>query len=632
MLFLTLFAFIAPLSNALIIPRATTQTCTDLRAQSNNGNRKIAIVIDSSGSMSSSDPRNLRLAAGKSVVDWLISKDEAAAGGKKQDLVTVIDFDDVAKLDYPLGDPGNASSSIDKISRSGGTFIAGGVKMAIQQLTADGTGGTKDRSGIVVFTDGQDSSQTLLIDQINKAASEGIRVSFGFLSPSAYQDVRVLGAIMKSGGRYLTISDAQGSNAFINGILINGLTKNDNPKGDSSTLLAGLDSSHYISGSETKTVTYLARDAEQLAFTVRSVDAGTLDVQIKAGSKVLNSANSVLYSRSLNVTAPGNGNIDIKVTSKGAKKDSIDMANLVLTLQFIVGVRSDLPPQNCTVGIGGGSNKTPIGKTVGPAVGTIGAVLMFGGLGYFLWKHFGNPFKPAASPHSPPTDPGLNKGTPEITTNEVPSTEKSPPQNWFKKMFQFPVHSAPTPPPLYALPPTQPPTQPQEPQSNENPDNPDYESGSEYEDAHDEGQETTDTIDPPYSDPHNPKKPRRHIHRVRIYGNNHHHHIAATHPCQTGSCPLVSKDHICDDPAHPCTCVDPKCKLNSRLHFCDERDAPVHRCVGPKEDPNCPLNDREYMEAKKEEHRALVAKYMAQDAAKSGLFAVGKYTIRTLGM
>ncbi len=132
----------------------STPTCVDLRVKSNNGNRKVAFVIDSSGSMAESDPANLRLAAGKALNDWLITSAEAT-GGKTADLVTVINFDEVAYLDYPLGDPGGADSSFDGIGATGGTFIAGGVDMAIGQLTQSGSGSTSSRSSIIVFTDGE---------------------------------------------------------------------------------------------------------------------------------------------------------------------------------------------------------------------------------------------------------------------------------------------------------------------------------------------------------------------------------------------------------------------------------------------------------------------------------------------
>lgn len=127
--------------------------CTDLSVSSNNGDRKVAIVLDSSGSMAYNDPYDLRIVAGRALNDFLISSGEAG-GSKKADLVTVIDFDDTANLDYPLGDPGGANSSFSNVDASGGTYIALGVNMAIDQLSSGG-GATNERSAIVVFTDGE---------------------------------------------------------------------------------------------------------------------------------------------------------------------------------------------------------------------------------------------------------------------------------------------------------------------------------------------------------------------------------------------------------------------------------------------------------------------------------------------
>lgn len=152
---ITLFVLLASgVSAGVIAERATDLTCADLTVKSNNGDRKVAIVIDSSGSMTYSDPDNLRLAAGRSLNDWLIGSKEATST-KKPDLVTVINFDDVPNLDYPLGDPSGANSSFDGIGADGGTYIAGGVQMAIDQLTTAGSGTTAGRSAIVVFTDGE---------------------------------------------------------------------------------------------------------------------------------------------------------------------------------------------------------------------------------------------------------------------------------------------------------------------------------------------------------------------------------------------------------------------------------------------------------------------------------------------
>lgn len=156
---LSLFVFFSLLAlqshASTLIRRDTTAKCNGLQAASNNGGRKIAIVIDSSGSMSGSDPTDLRLLAASNVINgWLIPKSRAT-NKKPADLVTVIDFSSAATLDYPLGDPGAANASLSKIGAVGGTLISSGVEMALDQLTGSGSGITEKRSGILVFTDGE---------------------------------------------------------------------------------------------------------------------------------------------------------------------------------------------------------------------------------------------------------------------------------------------------------------------------------------------------------------------------------------------------------------------------------------------------------------------------------------------
>ena len=63
--------------------QAPADTCKIQLAQSNGG-RKIAIVLDSSGSMSYNDPNDLRITAGKALNAQLLT-------GQNADLVTVVE-------------------------------------------------------------------------------------------------------------------------------------------------------------------------------------------------------------------------------------------------------------------------------------------------------------------------------------------------------------------------------------------------------------------------------------------------------------------------------------------------------------------------------------------------------------
>ena len=72
-----------------LVFRRDTGTC-NIQLASSNGGRKVAIVIDSSGSMSGTDPYDLRITAGKALNNQLVPA-AGATGGKKADLVTVVE-------------------------------------------------------------------------------------------------------------------------------------------------------------------------------------------------------------------------------------------------------------------------------------------------------------------------------------------------------------------------------------------------------------------------------------------------------------------------------------------------------------------------------------------------------------
>jgi len=561
---LLLFLLFTQSHTAVLVSRAIDLTCSDLRVKSNNGDRKIAIVIDSSGSMATSDTSDLRLDAGRALNNWLISSAEAK-NGKKSDLVTVIDFAGEATLDYPLGDPGlSANSSFGRIGSDGDdTYIASGVEMAIIELTKGGSGTTAGRSGIVVFTDGEDSSTSMLVSQISNATSKGIRVSFGFLNSNAgYQDKDIVLAIGKSGGVYSTITSEDSSNNFINYAILNGLTMNDNPQGNNSTLLAGLATAHFTGGSQTQSIIYNARAQESIDFVVETIDAGRLRAELLFGGKVQNTTN--ITSRydygSLAIKTSRAGQIEIKVTATKAPNDSI----------FIISATSDMPAQNCTVGVGpGGASGLKTGAKAGIGVGVPIVVGLLGLGSYFLWKHFHTTHAPAG--HT--GQPQLSQ-PPPILDNHPGAYLTAPPLAYPPKPggtdHHHSIHSVPS---------------------------------------------NSDLSDSNAVPPHPPQDQKKH--RIRFQKRSldkdyHHHHLDLYHPCNIITCQLVDTRHkcnesrcLCADPTapipnhrceehrNPCVCIDPNCPLNDPKHECQDSSYPC-TCL----DENCQL----YKEQKKKEH------------------------------
>ncbi|KAK3942786.1 hypothetical protein QBC46DRAFT_352122 [Diplogelasinospora grovesii] len=415
--------------------RDATQSCTDLTISANDGDRKVAIVIDSSGSMASTDPSDLRLSAGRALNNFLISNSEAT-GGKKADLVTIIQFNGSAYVDFPLGDPGDAGvyAAFNMIGADGDTCIACGVETAIEQLTSANSGATDSRSAIVVFTDGEDFDTDTLVTNIKKATSLGIRVSFGFLDATASaQPEEILLAVRDSKGVYATITLAAGSQNFINYVLLNGLCYNDNPQGYNEQLLAGLAETQFISGSNAVTLKYAAAQGENVNFTLYSLTGDDLSASAQMNGQTLQTAASSSYYPFINVTAPSSGELDLVVTASNSPKDGL----------FQVITNSNQPIKNCTVGVGGGgSSGLSSGAKAGLGVGITALLLGLAGGGFYLYRHFYG----GASSMGPPATNGAAPGTDGNLGGYQPGAEKLGPD----------AHVYPTGSPLGSPPPQSP--------------------------------------------------------------------------------------------------------------------------------------------------------------------------------
>ncbi|KAK3389200.1 hypothetical protein B0H63DRAFT_506854 [Podospora didyma] len=317
---------------------------TQLGLSATAGGRRLAVVIDSSGSNMDTDPSNLRIAAGAAFVDSLVPA-SAAGSGKAPDLVAVIDFDSSARVVYPLGDPANAT--FEGIDSDGGTLIASGIQLAVEELTRDADPSvTKDRSGIVVLSDGQDSDTAALVTALNDAGNLGIRVSFGFLAPPVSPvpkkarrrsssvvrrsvagrrqpsgsgfgflslftrqapasdplsgaDPSVVAAILYTGGIFGTITSAEAQRRFVELVISHGATNIDNNSASSGGGVGGNNSTHNNGGplfpgvtvvallnaaaSQSSPDTYTYRTngtGEKLKFTVQTIASASVTANL----------------------------------------------------------------------------------------------------------------------------------------------------------------------------------------------------------------------------------------------------------------------------------------------------------------------------------------------------------------
>ncbi len=306
-----------------------------------SGGRKVGIVIDSSGSNSDTDPQDLRVAAGRQLNAALVTQAQAGPGGQS-DVVTIVKFSDDATLLYPLGDPSGAIPAFNQIDADGGTSIASGLKEAIDEITKQSAGPTAGRSGVVVLTDGEDSFIDDLISELNRAQTLGIRVSFGFLSdtiPSEAQDL--LAAILNTGGRYSTIESAAGQQAFVNLVILNGITGNENGSG-ASVLFPDVSIAGRVNSSESQTYSYNAQPGEKLNFTVSALSGQTLDLalhDIKASTDIKKSSTD----------ADGNGVLTYDATNE------IELGLVISTTNTTTGLFTIA--LNSSLGSAGGFSK-----------------------------------------------------------------------------------------------------------------------------------------------------------------------------------------------------------------------------------------------------------------------------------
>jgi hypothetical protein len=251
--------------------------------------RRIAVVVDSSGTNKATDPSNLRIAAAKAFTSVLVDQERAGEGGCP-DLVTVIGFSERATVVYPLGNPAIAAYALDEgIDSRGGSSIVSGIRAAIAQLTkhAHGPTAASHRTGIVVLTNdgGKGEDIAALVHQLARARALGIRVSFGHLCPGCnHSRLELLAAIVETRGIYGKIDSAEAMQSFVDLVIAHGPTDLDDGGGAGSgtALLPGLSIAGEISTAAGASIfMYNARAGEKLSFSIQAMSNQLLNSTLR---------------------------------------------------------------------------------------------------------------------------------------------------------------------------------------------------------------------------------------------------------------------------------------------------------------------------------------------------------------
>lgn len=179
---------------------------TDIKSpddQEGNANGlDIAFVLDSSGSMSSNDPKNLRRSLTAGFVDLMTEYDRAA----------IIDFDDSATTLINLSsDKKSLKSVIDRIDANGGTFIYGGMQRGLEALRKSSEEDGNMRV-MFVLTDGEDSGNSRTVgeyQELSIKASEEDGVIIYTVGLGSVNENLLRTVAENSGGHYYYATSAE---------------------------------------------------------------------------------------------------------------------------------------------------------------------------------------------------------------------------------------------------------------------------------------------------------------------------------------------------------------------------------------------------------------------------------------
>lgn len=315
-------------------------------------NRKISIVIDSSGSNEETDPSNLRIQAAKDFNAKLATASKVGPG-IVPDKVAVIDFDDSAKVIYPMGDPEGAAGVFNKIDSLGGTDIGAGISAGIDEIMKEEPGLFAKRGGIIVLTDGEDNSPLNQITQLARAKLNGIRVNYGFLSPppnpvpgkrslaKRETDPDVIQAILRTGGTFGFIESAKAQQSFINLVIARGATDIDGSP-DSTMLTSGVTVTEHVNPNKTShSFTYAASAGERTNFTL-TVVSGTTPL-----NAVLHDIRENDDISTVNATLGGPATIKFAATKKTELELIVSVSgNATSEVFFSVAIRTNMAEKN----------------------------------------------------------------------------------------------------------------------------------------------------------------------------------------------------------------------------------------------------------------------------------------------
>ena len=187
----------------------------------------MALIIDSSGSMTSSDPKNIRLDVCDKIIDKLADSDKAS----------IIDFDGNKVLCNLTNNKSDLKSAVRRINSDGGTSLYKGLREGAEILKS--SGGNRYKA-IFFLTDGKDnngngvnaSSKKSLDNLVDEAITNNIIINTIGLGHDIEESLLRYDIAERTGGKYYFAEDAEALNTVVDDYIIDTIDYTTDTNGD----------------------------------------------------------------------------------------------------------------------------------------------------------------------------------------------------------------------------------------------------------------------------------------------------------------------------------------------------------------------------------------------------------------
>ena len=225
-----------------------------------------------------------------------------------------------------MGNISGAAAAVDLAHNRSKTYIGGGIRASVQELSKAGSANIADRSAIILASEAVDGDNKLerTVEEIRQAGSKGIRVHLAYPAlwlSSDMIDIPIVDAVVATGGVVAHIEEPDDVFGFIAYALATGVTKKDAIAGKGPILIPEVRAASTVNGVDPTIFQYLVRKKESFEVTIAAFKRGLnlTGIMKAANGTELKSGIADKYGRvNLNYTSPIDQVITFEVNNNTA--------------------------------------------------------------------------------------------------------------------------------------------------------------------------------------------------------------------------------------------------------------------------------------------------------------------------